>query len=252
VEDRRVSRVTRSGDAITVSLDDQTAESAADAMFEALRPETRRVVVVLAGGKIDDDEVFDVLLRVEEALADDGCFLELRDADGVGPVGEASVGPEDLAVIDGHLEGSRDRDQLAASALDALIELVEPDMGTVQRYDESDGTLRLDAQFGFQEPFLSFFDRVGADDADAGAVAMAAGDLLVVDDVGSSPDLADAEVRSVMEEAGVRAVASMPFFAPGGQPAGAISMHHRRTGARPRRELLLLRLLAGRLGTRSG
>jgi hypothetical protein len=51
-----------------------------------------------------------------------------------------------------------------------------------------------------------------------------------------------------MLEAGVRAVESMPYFSPAGQLAGIISMHHRAPGTPPKRELMMLRLIAGRLG----
>jgi GAF domain-containing protein len=74
------------------------------------------------------------------------------------------------------------------------------------------------------------------------------GELVVVDDVANSPIFVGTDGLDVMLEAGVRAVESMPYFTPPGQLAGTISMHHRAPGTRPKRDLMMLRLIAGRLG----
>jgi hypothetical protein len=128
-----------------------------------------------------------------------------------------------------------------------VSELVGPDMCNVQILDRSDGSLKISTHNGFQEPFLTYFARV-ADNSSACGAAMGRGDLVVVDDVANSPIFVGTGGLDVMLEAGVRAVESMPYFTPAGQVAGIMSMHHCTPGRRPKRELMMLRLIAGRFG----
>jgi hypothetical protein len=77
---------------------------------------------------------------------------------------------------------------------------------------------------------------------------MGRGEPVVVHDMAHGLIFVGTPRLDVMVEFGARAVESMPHFTPPGQVAGVISMHHRMPGGRPKRELRLLRLIAGRLG----
>jgi anti-anti-sigma regulatory factor len=244
---------------ITIGFHGRISSSVAAAfpelVLEALLPETRSVVVDLSGVTACDDRVAAALTQVEAALIDDGCFLEVVGSRphvaevlfGAGlSHGQRGATPADLATIDGLLSGASGRVDKADTAARALLQLVGPDMCNVQILDRSDDSLKISTQHGFHETFLTHFARV-ADDNSACGAAMGRGELIAVDDVAKSR-IFTGTTLDVMLEAGAQAVESMPYFDRKGELAGMISMHHRTPGIRPKREVMLLRLIAGRLG----
>ncbi|MEY2580281.1 MAG: hypothetical protein QOE09_130 [Ilumatobacteraceae bacterium] len=249
------------GISITIGLrgriDSSAAENLPGTVLEALRPETRKVVVDFSGVIACDDSVADALVLVETALIDEGCFLELVGSGpgvakvlcgaGLAAEGEGSATPEDLIAIDRLVHGASGRADRAAAAALAVLQLAQPDMCNIQIFDRSDESLKISTHHGFQEPFLTYFARV-ADDSSACGAAMGAGDMVVVEDVANCPIFVGTAGLDIMLEAGARAVESMPYFDPAGQLGGIISMHHRTPGRRPKQKLMLLRLIAGRLG----
>ena len=204
-----------------------------------------------------DDSVVADLLQVETALIDEGCFLEIvsprqqvakvLSSAGLHARGDDCATPSDLSIIDHRLLGADGRVNRIAAAADALMHLVRPDMSNVQVVDPWDDSLKISTHHGFHQAFLSHFARV-ADDSSACGTAMRQRDLVTVTDVASSPIFVGTKALDVLTDAGVRAVESMPYFDLSDELVGVISMHHSTPGTRPKRDHMLLRLLAARLG----
>jgi hypothetical protein len=156
------------------------------------------------------------------------------------------VTPADFTTIDRPRDSARRRADRPAAALRALPRLAGADMCNVQVRSPGE-SLMIGAHHGLDEPFLTYFARVAQDRSAYGA-AIGRGELVVVHDMAHGLIFVGTPRLDVMVEFGARAVESMPHFTPPGQVAGVISMHHRMPGGRPRRNLRLLRLIAGRLG----
>lgn len=99
-------------------------------------------------------------------------------------------------------------------------------MGNAQVLDSASGSLRIAVQQGFQNPFLSFFRtvEVEVDGSACGAAARQQRPVFVAD-VRSSPLFAGTAASEVLQDAGVRAVASLPVLAPTGALMGMVSTH---------------------------
>ncbi|MFG2007025.1 GAF domain-containing protein [Spirillospora sp. NPDC048911] len=110
-------------------------------------------------------------------------------------------------------------------ALDTALRHSSAVMGNVQLMDASVEGLRIVAQRGFHDPFLTHFDVV-RDRSSACGRALLTGVPTMIDDVATSRVFAGTEGREVMLEAGALAVQSMPMLDKGGRPLGVLSLHY--------------------------
>jgi GAF domain-containing protein len=133
-----------------------------------------------------------------------------------------------LAFLDPYFFVESDRHALLVSALDAALGLTGADMGNVQLCDPISHTLHIEAQRGFESPFLDFFARVHDGQAACG-LAMTRAERVTVADVVSSPIFAGTPALDVMVEAGARAVQSTPLIGSSGRLLGMFSTHYHRT-----------------------
>jgi GAF domain-containing protein len=129
------------------------------------------------------------------------------------------------------------------AALDAALSIIGTDLGNLQLVDLS-GVLRIEAQRGFSQPFLKFFERVPAGPGSACGVALSGGSQTIVEDVEASPTFAGLRAGDVMLEAGARAVVSTPMIHPRGAIVGMLSTHFREKGRPSAAELALLAEIA--------
>ncbi|MEU6843827.1 GAF domain-containing protein [Streptomyces sp. NPDC046716] len=136
-------------------------------------------------------------------------------------------------------------------ALAAALRVTGAPMGNAQLLDSASRSLRITTQRGFHQPFLDFFRRVEttAHGSACGAAAERR-DAVYVEDVRVCELFVGTPAAEVLEEAGVRAVASLPVLSAAGDLAGMFSTHF----ARPtvwtpevRRELAYVAEAAGRL-----
>lgn len=134
-------------------------------------------------------------------------------------------------------------DQCLAAFLDAAIVIGTAEKGNIQVLEQTSGVLKLVAQRGFNEPFLTFFAEVRDNDSTC-AAAMRSGDRIVVEDVTESPTLVGQTSLQVLLGAGVRAVQSTPLIASSGKLLGMISTHFGSPHKFGERELHFLDLLA--------
>ncbi|MEU6819178.1 anti-sigma factor antagonist [Streptomyces atriruber] len=112
-----------------------------------------------------------------------------------------------------------------SAALSAAFTITGAPMGNAQLYHPQDGTLRIAAQRGFQQPFLSYFATVADRDT---ACAVAAQDRrpVLVNDVTDSALFHATRALDVLQDAGVGACISLPITAADGTLIGVVSTHH--------------------------
>src|SRR5262245_38907565 len=101
------------------------------------------------------------------------------------------------------------------------------DMCNIQLVDEANGTLVLTAHYGFDRPFLEFFDVVEDGNCACGA-ALHRQKQIVVEDVTRSSIFKDNAVLETILDARVRAVQSTPIVSSSGSVLGMFSTHYRR------------------------
>jgi signal transduction histidine kinase/CheY-like chemotaxis protein len=135
-------------------------------------------------------------------------------------------------------------EQCLDEILAAAIAITGADKGNIQLLDHESQALRIAAQLGFEEPFLSFFASVGCDEASACGTAMRSRERIIVEDVAKSNVFAGQPSLPVMLGAQVRAVQSTPLVSTSGRVFGMISTHFCRSHRPSERDLRLLDILA--------
>jgi PAS domain S-box-containing protein len=135
-------------------------------------------------------------------------------------------------------------DECLLALLDAAIEFTGADKGNVQLFDQDTEVLRLIAHRGFDAPFLTFFETVGASHSAACGSAIAERARVIVEDVSTSPIFRGTPSLQVMLDADVRAVQSTPLLTGEGQLIGMISTHCASTCSFDERALRWMDVLA--------
>ena len=138
-----------------------------------------------------------------------------------------------------------ERQSVLEAGLDAAMEITAAPLGNLQIRAASG--LRIEAQRGFDRPFLEFFGTV-SDDSCACGTAMEQGLRIVVTDVATSPIFSEAG-REVMLRADARSVQSTPIVAPDGRMLGIVSTHNTKVRDLPDNEAHQLDALARRLAS---
>lgn len=127
--------------------------------------------------------------------------------------------------------------------LAAALEITDAAFGSVQIVDPESGDLQIVAQRGFPVWWVEHWRRIPRRRGGFGA-AMAAGGRVLIDDVETSPAIADPADRQSLLRLGIRAVQSTPMVGRTGEMLGMFSTHYRRPFRPDRRSLRLLDLLA--------
>lgn len=115
-----------------------------------------------------------------------------------------------LAELDGWLPVPDDVSARLTEVLQWAIAATRADMGNVQLYNPHTGALQIQAQLGFDQRFLSYFNEVHAGQAARGS-ALNTGAQVVVEDVTDSPIFRGTGSLEVMLDARARAVQSTPL-----------------------------------------
>jgi hypothetical protein len=148
-----------------------------------------------------------------------------------------------VSFLDPHFLAASDLGAILATAVDAALQLTGADMGNVQLFDPAIGRLQIEAQHGFERPFLEFFENVHEGQAACGR-ALALAERVIVEDVTKSPIFVGTPGLDVMLEARARAVQSIPLIGSSGRLLGVLSTHYHRPQCSTESELRLLDLLA--------
>jgi PAS domain S-box-containing protein len=128
--------------------------------------------------------------------------------------------------------------------LDAAIELMSADMGSMQTFHSEQGELRLLAGRGFHPESASFWERVYSGSASTCGMALSQGRRVIVPDVESAGFMAGTAGLDACRRSGLRAGQSTPLVSRSGQLLGMISTHWRKSHHPTERELRSLDVLA--------
>lgn len=109
--------------------------------------------------------------------------------------------------------------------LSATIEMQQADFGNVQLFDVHNQSLRIVAQRGFEQDFLTHVQNIPATEDTAYGRALRQRQRVIIEDIEKDPGATPS--RSIAASAGYRAVQSTPLFGHGGQVLGILSTHFR-------------------------
>src|SRR5215471_18535346 len=128
--------------------------------------------------------------------------------------------------------------------LDAAIDLMSADMGSMQVFHPERGELRLLAERGFNPGSAANWEWVRPDSASSCGMALSAGCRVIVPDIETCEALARRVDLDALRLAGIRACLSTPLIARSDRLLGMISTHWRRPHRPAERELQPLDVLA--------
>jgi PAS domain S-box-containing protein len=138
-------------------------------------------------------------------------------------------------------EGSND--VLYEHVLDAAVDLMSADMGTMQVFHPERGELRLLAERGFGPESAAHWEWVRPDSPSSCGMALSAGCRVIVPDVETHEAFARTDLEAI-RRVGIRAGQSTPLVARSGRLLGMISTQWRRPHRPTERELQPLDVLA--------
>lgn len=116
------------------------------------------------------------------------------------------------------------RRAVLSATLENLLSATGAPMGNIQVVNRAGNALVIEAQRGFQDPFLKFFQSTDGGSAACGS-ALQARQRIVVEDVRTSPVFCEAS-RQAMLEASAFAVQSTPIVREDGSVLGVLSTHY--------------------------
>jgi len=119
--------------------------------------------------------------------------------------------------------GTRKVQTVVDSLLSRSVQLAQAKLGNVQLLNLRTGCLDIRAQNGFDDEFLNFFQTVRLTEGSACARAMQSRATVVVQDVLADPMFRSAS--TILRNAGVRAVQSVPLISTSGAFVGVLSVH---------------------------
>lgn len=128
--------------------------------------------------------------------------------------------------------------------LEAAVEIMQSDMGSMQVVDEGAGALRLLASQGFGPNFSKTFGWVYPETRTSCGAALREIKRVVVPDVEAWESIAGTPAIEDLREEGIRAVQSTPLVSRGGDILGVISTHWRNPHEPADRDLHLMDVLA--------
>src|ERR1044072_793145 len=99
-------------------------------------------------------------------------------------------------------------DSLYQRVLDAGIDLMSADMGSMQKYCPAESELRLLAFRGFDRDAAASWERIYPHSATSCAVALSVGSRVIISDIDTSAFLTSEAARDALRQAGIRAAQS--------------------------------------------
>jgi PAS domain S-box-containing protein len=139
-------------------------------------------------------------------------------------------------------EGSKGA--LYEHVLEAAIDLMSADMGSMQVFHPERGELRLLAERGFDPESAAHWEWVRPDSASPCGMALSAGCRVIVPDIETCESLVRRADLDALRRVGIRAGQSTPLVARSGRLLGMISTHWRKRHRPTERELQPLDVLA--------
>jgi PAS domain S-box-containing protein len=137
-----------------------------------------------------------------------------------------------------------DGDGLYVQLLEAAIQVMGADMGSIQMFERERNELRLLAYQGFDPASAAFWEWVRVDSHSTCGMALKTGERVVVQDVEASDSLAGTRDLDYYRLSGIRAVQSTPLLSRDGHLLGMVSTHWRVPHQPGEREVRLLDVVA--------
>jgi putative methionine-R-sulfoxide reductase with GAF domain len=109
--------------------------------------------------------------------------------------------------------------------LEQAVSMSGASMGNIQYFDSQTKTLKIEAQYGFDDQFLNFFKSVRPGKAACGT-ALRKKRPVKVADVTRSSIFRNTPTLEILLDAKIRAVSSLPLIGPEGDVLGVLSMHY--------------------------
>jgi PAS domain S-box-containing protein len=135
-------------------------------------------------------------------------------------------------------------DSLYKRVLDAAINLMSADMGSLQRFDPEQRELRLLAWRGFHPDSAAFWEHVHSESASTCGAALSLGHRVVVPNVELSDFIAGTDHLNAYRRSGICAAQSTPLISRSGELLGMISTHWGKPHQPMEREFRLFDVLA--------
>ena len=218
--------------------------------FAKLQPQTNSISIVvtdLTAQKALEEKLREAKNGLEEQVADRTKELRESEARLFRLLEHSAADLKAMRRLNeiGAVCAKDDNDQQAClkEILDVGIEISGADKGNIQLVDEKTGTLTMAVQSGFEPWFADFFDAL-IDENSACRTALESKQRVVVENVNDSEIFAGKPMLSVMREADVLAVQSIPLVSSTGTVLGIISTHFSVAHRPTEQELRLLDLLA--------
>jgi PAS domain S-box-containing protein len=123
------------------------------------------------------------------------------------------------------LLGCDDLETALVEVLDAVLALMEAELGSIRLLDPTTHELRVVAQRGFGSEFLEHFSSVGANSSEMCARAAKLGKRVIIEDLQTDPQFT--AQRAMAAAAGFRGVQSTPIQSRSGELLGVLSTHFR-------------------------
>ena len=130
--------------------------------------------------------------------------------------------------------------------LDAVMLLLEADLGNIQLFDPARGVLQIVAHRGYSRRFLDTLTIVPIDAPTASARSLRTGQRVIIPDVFQEPTYAPFVATASQE--GYRALQATPFFTRDGQYLGALSTQTRKPRDFSSHEIRILDLYSRQAG----
>ena len=140
-------------------------------------------------------------------------------------------------------KGENDEAACLKVILNVGIEISGADKGNIQLVDEESGALRMATHSGFDDWFVDYFETAG-DANSACGLALQSKQRVVVENITDSAIFVGKPSFSIMREADVLAVQSLPLVSSTGTVLGIISTHFSNPHRPSEQELRLMDLLA--------
>ncbi|MFH5802125.1 GAF domain-containing protein [Haladaptatus sp. CMAA 1911] len=133
---------------------------------------------------------------------------------------------------------------LYESVLEASMDLVDAEFGTIQRLDSQAHELDMFVHRGFSGEMIAHWDRVDVETSSSCGRALQTEERVVVPDVQSCEFIEDGEDLEAFDRAGIRSVQTTPLVSRSGELLGMLSTHWADTHEPSERDLHLLDVIS--------
>jgi len=179
------------------------------------------------GYVIKSDAARDLLAAIDTVLQGKG-FVSGSLSRHVGGISDIETS-EDTDSTEGNPFRQYAGNALVSEFLAAVMDATAADFGNVQLFDSRSGVLRIVAQRGFENEFLSYFDTVNVKEHCCCGAAMKKRSRIVVRDVAIDA-IFSSDVRGVLLRANVHSIQSTPLINAAGNFIGMVSTHYTSPG----------------------